>query len=64
MYKISNKDLLNSAGNHTQYLVIIYNRKESKKEYIYMCVCVCVCMCVYVNKVSSLCCILETNTTL
>jgi len=44
MYKISNKDLLNSAGNHTKYLVIIYNRKESKKEYIYVCVCVCVCM--------------------
>ena len=45
MYKISNKDLLNSAGNHTQYLVIIYNRKESKKEYIYIYVCVCVCVC-------------------
>ena len=47
MYKISNKDLLNSAGNHTQYLVIIYNRKESEKEYV--CVCVCVCVYVYVN---------------
>ena len=50
MYKISNKDLLNSAGNHTQYLVIIYNRKESKKEYIYIYVCVCVCVCVCVTE--------------
>ena len=27
--QITNKDLLYSTGNYTQYLVIIYNRKES-----------------------------------
>ena len=32
-------DLLYSTGNYSQYLIIIYNGKESEKEY--MCVCVC-----------------------
>ena len=32
--EINNKDLLYSTGNNTQYLVITYNGKESKKEYI------------------------------
>ena len=31
---ITNKDLLNSTGNSTQFLVITCNGKESKKEYI------------------------------
>ena len=31
-----NKDLLYSTGNYSQYLVIIYNGKESEKEYVYM----------------------------
>ena len=30
MKYITNKDLLYSTENYTQYLVIIYNRKESK----------------------------------
>ena len=34
--QISNKDLLYSTGNYTQYLVITYNGKEYEKEYIYM----------------------------
>ena len=34
--KINNKDLLYSTGNYIQYLVINYNGKESKKEYIYI----------------------------
>ena len=29
---ITNKDLLHSTGNSTQYSVITYMRKESKKE--------------------------------
>ena len=40
---MKNKDLLYSTGNYTQYLIITYYGKESKKEYvcIYMRVCVC-----------------------
>ena len=34
--QINNKDLLCSIGNYTQYLAIIYNGKESEKEYIYI----------------------------
>ena len=34
--QISQKDLLYSTGNYTQYHVIIYIRKESEK--VYMCV--------------------------
>ena len=33
---MTNKDLLYSTGNYIQYLVIIYNGKESEKEYIYI----------------------------
>ena len=33
MKQITNKDLLYSTENYTQYLVIIYNRKESKQGY-------------------------------
>ena len=32
---INNEDQLHSTGNHIQYFVIIYNGKESEKEYIY-----------------------------
>ena len=57
MKQITNKDLLYSTGNSTQYLV-----KE------YLCVCVCVCVYIYTHTylyiTESLCCILETNTTL
>ena len=42
---MNNKDLLYSAGNHIQKLIISYNGKESEKE----CVCVCVCVCVYMS---------------
>ena len=34
--QINNKDLLYSTGNYSQYLVIMYNGKESEKEYIYI----------------------------
>ena len=34
MKQITSKDLLYSTGNNTQCLVITYNGKESKKEYI------------------------------
>ena len=34
IYKINNKDLLRSIGNYIHHLVIVYNGKESEKEYI------------------------------
>ena len=43
--EITNKDLLYSTGNATQYSVMSYVGKESKKDG--MCVCVCVRVCVY-----------------
>ena len=33
IYKTNNKNLLYSTGNYTQYLLITYNGKESKREY-------------------------------
>ena len=36
MKEITNKDLLNSTGNSTQYSVMTYRGKESKKEWIYV----------------------------
>ena len=36
IYKINNKVLLYGTGNYIQYLIIIYNGKESEKEYIYV----------------------------
>ena len=50
IYKITNKDLLYSTGNYTQYIVITCKGKESEKEYvsvyiyIYMCVYICIYM--------------------
>ena len=35
---MTNKGLLYSTGNSTQYLVITYREKESEKEYIYTCI--------------------------
>ena len=34
--EITNKDLLYSTGNLTQYSIITYMRKESKKEWLYV----------------------------
>ena len=34
--QITNKDLLYSTGNSTQYFVMTYMGKESKKEWIYV----------------------------
>ena len=38
LYKkeITNKDLLYSTGNYTQYFVITYMGRESEEEYIYV----------------------------
>ena len=47
--QITNKDLLQSIGNYTQYFVITQKRKNMKKN---------------VCRTESLCCTLETNTTL
>ena len=35
---MTNKSLLYSRGNYTQYFVTTYKGKESEKEYIYVCV--------------------------
>ena len=48
-----NKDLSYSTGHSTQYSVMTYMGKESKKT-VDLCICI----------TDSLCCILETNTTL
>ena len=50
--QITNKDLLYSTENYTQYFVITYKGKESEKIDVY----------VYITE--SLCCTPETNTTL
>ena len=42
---MTSEDLLYSTGNATQYSVMSYVGKESKKEGV--CVCVCACVCVY-----------------
>ena len=59
-------------GNYIQCLVITDNGKESEKEWIYVCdfiftyICthIYIYVCVYIYTHISLCCILETNTTL
>ena len=48
IYKINNKDLLNSTGNYIQYLVITYNGNESEKEYIHLCIYI-IYMYIHVN---------------
>ena len=58
--QISNQDLWYGTENYTQYSIITYMEKESEKEWTYMCMYMCVCVCVC----ESLCCTLETNTTL
>ena len=52
--QITNKDLLYSTGNSTQYSVMTYMGKNLKKEWIY----------IYIHITDSLCCTPETNTTL
>ena len=49
--EITDKVLLYSTGNYTQYFIIAYKGKESEID-IYACI------------TESLCCTLETNTTL
>ena len=51
--QITNKDLQYSTGNSTQYFVMAYMGKGSKKR-----VDICICI------TDSVCCTLETNTTL
>ena len=50
---ITNKDLLQSTGNHTQYFIITYKGQASEKEK--MCVCVYVYMRVYIYVLFILC---------
>ena len=54
--------LLYSTGNSTQYSVMAYMGKESKKEWIYICVCVYGCVCVCIT--DSQCCTAEATTSL
>ena len=51
--QITNKDLLYSTGNSTQYSIITNMEKESKKK-VNACICI----------IDSLSCTAETNTTL
>ena len=56
---ITNKGLLYSTGNYTQYLVVTSDGKESKKEHIYT------CLYSVMRVTESLCfCMPETNPTL
>ena len=50
---MTNKDLLHSTGNYTEYHIITYNVRESIKEYIY------IYSYIYISE--SLCCTPETN---
>ena len=47
----TNKDLQYNTGNYTEFLIITYNERECKKEYIYIYICI----------TRSLYCITETN---
>ena len=58
---MTNKDLLYSTRNVTEYSVMAYMGKESKNSG-YMCVCVYTRT--YIYKTDSLCYKAETNTTL
>ena len=58
--QITNKDLLYTTENYIQYLIITYNGKESKKEYIY----VYMYTHTYIFLTELLCCTPETDTTL
>ena len=46
--QINNKDLLHSARNYTQYLIITYSGKESKKEYVYVHIYVYIYIYIYI----------------
>ena len=59
--QITNRDLLYSTGNYTQYFVITYKGKESEKEYIYN-IYIIYNIQIYITE--SLCYTPETNTTL
>ena len=45
--QITNKDLLYSTRNYTQYFVITY--KFIRVICVYICVCVCVCVCIHIS---------------
>ena len=67
---LTNKDLLCSTENYTQYTVITYKGKESEKEYIYthihihIYVYIYIYIYIHIYKTETLCCTPETNTTL
>ena len=46
--QLTNKDLLYSTGNSTQYLKTIFNGKESKKEDIYIYIYTHIYMYIYI----------------
>ena len=68
--KIIKKELCNSTGNYTQYLVIAYNGKKSKKRiYILMYPAYILNIYIYIFRYTRFCIYLnhfipETNTTL
>ena len=63
IYKIDNQQyLLYSTGNSTQYSLITYMRKETKKEWINIYIYIYTYIYIYITE--SLCSTPETNTTL
>ena len=69
--EMTNRDLLYSTGNSTQYSAVAYMGKESKKNeciytyiYIYIHICMYVCIYIYIYMAESLFCMPETNTIL
>ena len=62
--KMTNKDLLYSTGDCTQYFAMVYMGKESKNEWIYVFLYTYICVSIYTYISDSLCCTPGTNTTL
>ena len=62
--QVTNKDLLYSTGNSTQYSVITYMGKESEKDCICIYIHIYMYMYMHIHITDSLCCIAETNTAL
>ena len=46
--QITNRDILGSPGNYTQYFVITYKGKKYEKEFMYVCVYMGFAECVYI----------------
>ena len=47
--QITNKDLLYSTRDYTQYFVILYKGKESERVYVGVCVCIHTYIHIYIH---------------